>query len=425
MIKSKKLRRKLMMLFWMSVIGVIGMTAFYVDRRIPDQLSMVVNEPEEFDFALPFEVTLLSESEEVMLGNESNIPANEIRLKAEEPLSLLVKHKGTYQLGMKLFGKVQLKEIRLEVEETRYAVPCGMPVGIYMKSNGIMVIGTGQIRDENGEEKEPAYGILQTGDYIEAINGQPLHDKEALITSLNRIGESEALLRIRRSGDCMEVAVNPVKAEDGTYKLGAWVRDDTQGIGTMTYVGKNGQFGALGHGISDSDTGRIVEMKDGNLYETEILGIEKGSVGNPGVMAGVIYYGPGTVLGEVDQNTENGIFGIIGEKMEYLLDYPAMEVGYRQDVKKGTAYIRSSVSGQMCDYTIEIQKADLNPVQENKSLVIKVTDPELLRLTGGIVQGMSGSPIIQDGKLVGAVTHVFINDPTRGYGIFIEDMMEH
>ena len=165
-------------------------------------------------------------------------------------------------------------------------------------------------------------------------------------------------------------------------------------------------------------------MKDGNLYETEILGIEKGSIGKPGVMAGIIYYGPGTVLGSVTHNTENGIFGTIGSKMEYLLDNPAMEIGYRQDVKKGKAYIRNNVSGQLRDYEIEIQKVDLNPIQDNKSLVIKVTDPELLRITGGIVQGMSGSPIIQDGKLVGAVTHVLVNDPTKGYGIFIENMLE-
>ncbi|MGN0159350.1 MAG: SpoIVB peptidase [Brotaphodocola sp.] len=422
--KTKKFRRYLIWIFWLGILGIVGMTLFYVDRRIPDRLSMVVGEREELNLALPFEVTLLSESEEVILENQSNIPANEIRLKADEPLSLFARKEGTYQLGMKLFGKIQLKEIRLDVVETQYAVPCGMPVGIYMKSNGIMVIGTGRVTDAFGQESEPAYGILQSGDYIEAINGQPLQDKEALITNLNRIGDSEALLRIRRNGTCMEVNMNPVRSEDGNYKLGAWVRDDTQGIGTMTYVDLNGNFGALGHGISDSDTGKIVELKDGNLYETEILGIEKGSIGKPGVMAGIIYYGPGTLLGNVTQNTENGIFGTVGEKMGYLLDYPVMEVGYRQDVKKGQAYIRSNVSGQLRDYEIEIQKVDLNPIQDNKSLVIKVTDPELLRITGGIVQGMSGSPIIQDGKLVGAVTHVLVNDPTRGYGIFIENMLE-
>lgn len=386
--KTRKFRRCLLWMFWMGIVGIIGMTVFYVERRIPKQFSMTVGELEELNFALPFEVTLMSESEEVVLGNPSDIPSNEIRLKAEEPLSLFASKEGTYRLGMKLFGKIQFKEIQVDVVKSQYAVPCGIPVGIYMKSDGVMVIGTGKITDAQGQEVEPAYGVLQSGDYIEAINGQPIQDKEALITSLNRIGESEALLRIRRDGKFMDVSMNPVQSEDGSYKLGAWVRDDTQGIGTMTYVDKNGRFGALGHGISDSDTGEIVQMKHGNLYETEILGIEKGNIGKPGVMAGVIYYGPGTLLGTVTHNTENGIFGTVGTKLEYLMENQAMEIGYRQDIKKGKAYIRSNVSGQLRDYEIEILKVDLNPVQENKSLVIRVTDPELLRITGGIVQGM-------------------------------------
>lgn len=420
----QRFRRYLIWTFWLGLIFTVGFTCYYVERRIPDRLNVVANEQETFDFALPFEVTMLSDSEEVVLGNESNIPSNEIRLKVDEPLSLYVKNKGTYRLGLKLFGKIQFKEIELDAVETQYAVPCGSPVGIYLKSRGVMVIGTGRVTGADGEESEPAFGVLQSGDYIEAINGQPLQDKEALITNLNRIGESEALLRIRRNGESMDVSVNPVKAEDGSYKLGAWVRDDTQGIGTMTYVDLNGNFGALGHGISDSDTGRVVEITDGALYETEILGVEKGSVGKPGVMAGVIYYGPGTQLGSVTRNTENGIFGTVNDKMKRELQGQAIEVGYRQDVKKGRAYIRSDVSGTLQDYEIEIQKVDYNPLQVNKSLVIHITDPELLKITGGIVQGMSGSPIIQDGKLVGAVTHVFVNDPTRGYGIFIEDMLD-
>lgn len=418
-------RRCLVWSFWLGILFTIGYTWYYVDRRIPDRLSVVAQEKEEFDFELPFGVTLLSESEEVVLGNESDIPSNEIRLKIDEPFSLYAKDQGSFRLGLELFGKIRFKEIQLDVVDTQYAIPCGTPVGIYLKSKGIMVIGTGRVTDERGQEMEPAYGVLQTGDYIEAINGEPLRDKEALITNLNRIGESEALLRVRRNGARMNIRMNPVKAEDGNYKLGAWVRDDTQGIGTMTYVDLNGNFGALGHGISDSDTGKVVEIGEGALYETEILGIEKGTTGSPGVMAGVIYYGPGTQLGTVTENTEIGIFGNVNEKMKKSLTGNPVEVGYRQDVKKGQAWLRSDVSGQVRDYEIEIQKVDLNPVQTNKSLVIKVVDEELLRLTGGIVQGMSGSPILQDGKLVGAVTHVFIQDSTRGYGIFAEDMLRH
>ena len=423
--KKSLFGRFLIWTFWLGLFMSVGFTWYYVERRIPNHLSVVVKEKEEFDFSLPFDVTLLSESEEVVLGNQSDIPSDEIRLKVDEPFSLYAKNLGSYRLGLKLFGRFQFKEIQLDVVDTHYAIPCGIPVGIYLKSNGVLVIGTGRIQCQNGEEVEPAYGVLQSGDYIEAINGEPLRDKEALISNLNHSGGQEALLRVRRNGEEMEIRMNPVQASDGNYKLGAWVRDDTQGIGTMTYVDTNGNFGALGHGISDSDTGEVVEIKEGALYETEIMGIEKGSAGNPGVMAGVIYYGPGSRLGSIEANTKVGIFGKVNEKLQRSLHGEAVEIGYRQDVKKGQAWVRSDVSGEVRDYEIEIQRVDYNPIQENKSLVIRVVDEELLRLTGGIVQGMSGSPILQDGKLVGAVTHVFVQDSTRGYGIFVEDMMRH
>ena len=425
MTQREKFRRCLVLTFWLGLIFTIGFTWYYMRRRIPDRLCIVVDEEETLDLELPFDVVLKSESEEVVLKNASDIPSDEIRLKTNQPLSLYAKNQGSYRLGLKLFGRIQFKEIEIDVVDTQYAVPCGLPTGIYLKSKGVMVIGTGRIKNTAGEEVEPSYGVLQSGDYIETINGEPLKSKEALITSLNRIGESEALLRIRREGREFEVRVNPVKTEDGSCKLGAWVRDDTQGIGTITYVDANGNFGALGHGISDADTGRVVEIEEGALYETEILGIEKGTIGSPGVMAGVIYYGPGSQTGVITENTENGIFGKVNDKMRDSLEQEAIEVGYRQDVKKGQAWLRSSVSGEIRDYEIEIQRVDYNPLQKNKSLVLRVVDQELLRLTGGIVQGMSGSPIIQDGKLVGAVTHVFVQDSTRGYGIFVEDMLKH
>ena len=412
-------------------LGILGRPGLYgglwlVLCRASDSGTFQCCGGEETSFSLdlPLYTTLLSESEEVILKGDSGIPQDEIRIRPDQEFSLYARKDGNFRLGLKLFGTIPFKEISVNVEDACYAVPCGMPVGIYLKSRGVMVIGTGKVTDENGSEAEPAYGILQSGDYIEAINGEPLSDKEALITSLNRMGESEALLRVRRGGRELELSVDTVKTADGSRKLGAWVRDDTQGIGTMTYLKPDGGFGALGHGISDSDTGRVVEIENGALYETEILGIEKGSAGNPGVMAGVIYYGPGSRLGSVAQNTDCGIFGTAGQAFCDAVGQQTMEVGHRQDVKRGKAWIRSCVSGEACDYEIEIQRVDYSPAKENKSLVFQVTDERLLRLTGGIVQGMSGSPILQNGKLVGAVTHVFVQDSTRGYGIFVEDMLK-
>lgn len=421
---GKRFYQILTVIFWTSLVFTAGYGWYYTEHQIPEHLSIAEGEEESLTLDLPFYTTLLSESEEVVLKGDSGIPQEEIRIRPDQEFSLYAKKDGSFRLGLKLFGTIPFKQIDVDVSETCYAVPCGMPVGIYLKSRGVMVIGTGKVTDENGMESEPAYGVLQSGDYIEAINGQPLSDKEALITNLNRMGESEALLRVRRAGKEMELSVDTVKTEDGSRKLGAWVRDDTQGIGTMTYLMQDGSFGALGHGISDSDTGRVVEIEDGALYETEILGIEKGSAGNPGVMAGVIYYGPGSRLGSVEKNTDCGIFGMAGEAFSRNVLQQKLEVGHRQDVKKGKAWIRSYVSGEACDYEIEIQRVDYSPEKENKSLVFQVTDERLLKITGGIVQGMSGSPILQNGKLVGAVTHVFVQDSTRGYGIFVEDMIK-
>lgn len=421
---GKYFYRILILVFWAGLVFTAGYGWYYAEHQIPEHFSVAEGEETSFSLDLPLYTTLLSESEEVILKGDSGIPQDEIRIRPDQEFSLYARKDGNFRLGLKIFGTIPFKEISVNVEDACYAVPCGMPVGIYLKSRGVMVIGTGKVTDENGSEAEPAYGILQSGDYIEAINGEPLSDKEALITSLNRMGESEALLRVRRGGRELELSVDTVKTADGSRKLGAWVRDDTQGIGTMTYLKPDGGFGALGHGISDSDTGRVVEIENGALYETEILGIEKGSAGNPGVMAGVIYYGPGSRLGSVAQNTDCGIFGTAGQAFCDAVGQQTMEVGHRQDVKRGKAWIRSCVSGEACDYEIEIQRVDYSPAKENKSLVFQVTDERLLRLTGGIVQGMSGSPILQNGKLVGAVTHVFVQDSTRGYGIFVEDMLK-
>ena len=421
---GKYFYRILILVFWAGLVFTAGYGWYYAEHQIPEHFSVAEGEETSFSLDLPLYTTLLSESEEVILKGDSGIPQDEIRIRPDQEFSLYARKDGNFRLGLKLFGTIPFKEISVNVEDACYAVPCGMPVGIYLKSRGVMVIGTGKVTDENGSEAEPAYVIVQAGDYIEAINGEPLSDKEALITSLNRMGESEALLRVRRGGRELELSVDTVKTADGSRKLGAWVRDDTQGIGTMTYLKPDGGFGALGHGISDSDTGRVVEIENGALYETEILGIEKGSAGNPGVMAGVIYYGPGSRLGSVAQNTDCGIFGTAGQAFCDAVGQQTMEVGHRQDVKRGKAWIRSCVSGEACDYEIEIQRVDYSPAKENKSLVFQVTDERLLRLTGGIVQGMSGSPILQNGKLVGAVTHVFVQDSTRGYGIFVEDMLK-
>jgi len=411
--------------FWIFLALGSAAAWMYVRYAVPDRLNLIVSEEEIFNFSLPPGVTLESESEEVVLSDASNIPAGQVHVQTDKAVSMYGATEGSFQVGMKLFGVIRMKDIQVDVVDTAYAMPCGVPVGIYLKANGVMVVGTGEIVNEAGNVVEPAYGVLKSGDYIEKVNGKALEDKNDLISAVSACNGAPVQLEVRRDGELMKMELNPVRAEDGSYKLGAWVRDDTQGIGTVTYVDMNGAFGALGHGISDSDTGMLVDIEGGELYETQILGIEKGASGKPGVMSGVIYYGKGTRLGAVASNTEEGVFGTVNSKFLETVRSEAIPIGFRQDAHKGQAFIRSNVSGEVKDYEIQIQKVDYTGLQKNKGMVIQVTDEELLELTGGIVQGMSGSPIIQDGKLIGAVTHVFIQDSTKGYGIFIENMLSH
>ena len=189
-----------------------------------------------------------------------------------------------------------------------------------------MVIGTGRITGSDGMETDPAYGKLKSGDYIEAINGSPMNTKEELVDAVSRTGGGEAHLTVRREGERLEVRVQPVKSSEGQYRLGVWVRDDTQGIGTITYVDMNGKFGALGHGISDSDTGELVEAQEGALYSTQIMGIEKGTIGRPGLLSGVIYYGPGSHMGDIFQNTNEGIFGTVTQPFNKQLTASPIEL---------------------------------------------------------------------------------------------------
>lgn len=289
--RKEKLRKSLIVLFWAGLVVLAGSSYFYMQWSIPDRLNVVVDQEENFHFSLPVKVSLKSESEEVVLNNGSNIPSDEIHLQLDQPFSLYSENEGTYHLNMKLFGLFSLKDIEVDVSDTKYAVPCGLPIGIYMKSDGLMVIGTGEVTTKNGDIIDPADGVLKSGDYIEAINGVPAVNKKDMIQAVNSSGGGALTLSVRRDGEEMPVEMTPVETADGDFKLGLWIRDDTQGIGTMTYISTNGEFGALGHGISDSDTGMLVQTSGGELYDTEIMGIEKGTFGKPGVMSGVIYYG--------------------------------------------------------------------------------------------------------------------------------------
>ena len=301
----------------------------------------------------------------------------------------------------------------------------GEPVGIYIKTKGVLVLGIQNVKTADNRTCSPAEHKLESGDYILAMNEEDISSKAQFISCLQKNEEKEAVLTISRNGEEQQIKIQPVYSEeDHCYQIGAWIRNDTQGIGTVTYITEDGNFAALGHGISDCDLGVQLNIAGGSIYETDIASIMKGKAKDPGQVIGTIDYIPEKYLGNIGINSTCGIFGLIKNHQENFRNGQLMEVADASEIKTGKAFVRTSIRGESRDYSIEIEKISLGKKDAQKALRIKITDPDLIALTGGIIQGESGSPIIQDGKLIGAVTHVFVDDPTRGYGICAETMME-
>lgn len=317
------------------------------------------------------------------------------------------------------------KEVSADTVSSDTVIPGGMPVGIYLETEGVMVLGTEKITGADGEMTEPARHLVKAGDYIVECNGKKIADKKRLQDTLKKLDAEEVVLKLRRDSGYLDVKIKPVRNKKNQYMLGIWVRDNAQGLGTVTFLNTDSRFGALGHGIHDTDTNTLMEIKAGRVYETSIRSIQKGAGGKPGGIEGIIVYNRYNVLGTIDKNTDCGIFGTLERTDNLFRNTEPVGIMATDEIKKGDAFIRCCVEGKVKEYKIRITKTDKHTKEENKGLEIKVTDPELLEITGGIIQGMSGAPILQNGKIAGAVTHVFVNDPARGYGIFIENMLKH
>lgn len=317
------------------------------------------------------------------------------------------------------------KEVSADTVSSDTVIPGGMPVGIYLETEGVMVLGTEKITGADGKMTEPARHLVKAGDYIVECNGKKIADKKRLQDTLKKLDAEEVVLKLRRDSGYLDVKIKPVRNKKNQYMLGIWVRDNAQGLGTVTFLNTDSRFGALGHGIHDTDTNTLMEIKDGRVYETSIRNIQKGAGGEPGGIEGIIVYNRYNVLGTIDKNTDCGIFGTLERTDNLFRNTEPVGIMATDEIKKGDAVIRCCVEGKVKEYKIRITKTDKHTKEENKGLEIKVTDPELLEITGGIIQGMSGAPILQNGKIAGAVTHVFVNDPARGYGIFIENMLKH
>lgn len=302
-------------------------------------------------------------------------------------------------------------------------IPVGKTVGITVTMNGVSVVNTAEFETETGKMCSPAAesGILP-GDKLIELGGKEITSVHDLEEATKNLKPEELTIVYERSGKRHESGIMPrADISDGKLRIGVWVKDSASGIGTITYYDPECKaFGALGHGICTA-SGSLIEITGGSIAEAEISSVKKGEKGTPGELSGT-FSDKNKILGEVGANTDTGVFGHVLADAE-VLGAAAIPVAKRDEVHEGDAKIMSNIEGRnTCEYSVKITKIN-DDESSHKGMIIKVTDPSLLEKTGGIVQGMSGSPIIQDGKLVGAITHVFINDPTRGYAIFIENMM--
>ncbi|MEA4973078.1 MAG: SpoIVB peptidase [Candidatus Metalachnospira sp.] len=320
-------------------------------------------------------------------------------------------------------GQVTSASAVFSESEEKMLIPGGSVIGVTLESNGILVLGTGNVTGQDRHVYSPAEKILKEGDIILKADGVELNDKEALLKVVKNSSE-DVTLTVFRDNEVIDVNVTPIKCiEDGSRKIGVWVRDSTQGIGTLTYIDPDDlSFGALGHGVYDADTGELMSLKSGNLVGSTLTGIRKSEKGIPGELSGVL--NKSVIFGNVNANTECGIYGTVSSDATKALYSDPIPVANIDEIKTGEASVLCSLDGkEVKEYKIMIEGINADASEADKGLVIRITDEELKNATGGIVQGMSGSPIIQNGKLIGAVTHVFVREPTKGYGIFAVSML--
>lgn len=396
--RQKKYRKFLWYALAGTLLGLFVLIYGTLKENIPDELFVYADE--ETDWETFFDNPLISYDETVEVSQN-----------------------GSYQIRCSWLGVLPLKTIKVNTVEKQEVLAGGSPVGIYMETKGVLVIDSGEITDREGIRRTPAEHIIQPGDYICEIDGEVLTGKKQLMQLVKENQGEPMELQVIRHQETIQLEMTPVQTADGSYKLGIWVRDNIQGIGTLTFVEPDGTFGALGHGISDVDTGERLEISDGDLYHADILSIQKGTAGTPGELRGVINYREENRIGTICGNSQYGIRGQM-EPGKYAESMKKIPTGLKQEIQTGKAEIRCDIGDGIREYQCEILEIDSNAKDTNKCFVLRITDDDLLSRTGGIVQGMSGSPVLQNGKLIGAITHVFVNDPTKGYGIFIENMME-
>ena len=331
------------------------------------------------------------------------------------------------KIEFKLFHLIPIKTQKLKVLQNDKVLVSGAAIGLVLKTDGVLVVGSSPISTIDGEYDAMVDNDIKLGDIILQIQGENIDNVASIKKIINeKDNENKELdVLIKRNNKEVKTKLKPCyDTKSESYKIGIWARDDAYGIGTLTYIDANDRFGALGHPICDSDTHSQIDLDSGKVYNCSILGVEKGVTGDPGEIHGLFMQGKNE-QGIVEKNNSYGVFGTINENSPLKDSAQEMNIGGRLSVKPGKAQIRCCLDGNKIEtFDIDIIKTNFQNYSNEKSMVIRVVDNDLIQRSGGIVQGMSGSPIIQNDKIVGAVTHVFVNDPTKGFGVYLDWMIE-
>ena len=359
-------------------------------------------------------------------ANGTNMPVIQASNLGGSEQSSKYETAGTFELNLNLFGTIPVKEIDVNVIPKTKVVPMGNLIGAKLYTSGVLVVGMSEIQGDDQQKHKPYEGSgIEEGDMIVEMDSKKIANTDELVETVNSSKGKVIQIKYVRNDETITTSIQPIKSEDNEYKLGLWVRDAAAGVGTLTfYEPSTGKFAALGHGIVDVDTGDIINIANGELVTSNLVAIKKGEKGTPGEIKGSI--DSGVTIGNISKNTNFGVFGLVSNKNNLNLNgAKEYEVALRSEIQTGEAEIICELeNGKKEKYKIEISKIYTSNNYDNKSMMIKITDERLLQKTGGIIQGMSGSPIIQNGKFVGAITNVLVSDPTTGYAIFGDLMVK-
>ncbi|MDQ1145127.1 MAG: SpoIVB peptidase [Bacillus sp. (in: firmicutes)] len=397
-----------------SLISLIYFQPIQQYLAIPKTITVFEGQDYTFKKAAPVSAALQSHNSNITLDQE------------EHAVSVKASEKGNNEMLLEFAG-IPIKKVDVHVLKDFRVIPGGQSIGVKLNTVGVLVVGHHLINTDNGKKSPGEIAGIKVGDIITEINGHKIEkmtDVAPYVQSAGQDGDALDMVISRESGK-FTTKLTPLKDKgENTYKLGLYIRDSAAGIGTMTFMHpQSKKYGALGHVISDMDTKKPIVVEDGQIVRSTVTSIEKGSNGDPGEKL-ARFSSDREIVGNIQKNSPFGIFGELNKDLKNgIMDKP-LPIALSHQVKEGPAKILTVVNDDRVEeFNIEIVSTIPQKFPATKGMVIKVTDPKLLEKTGGIVQGMSGSPIIQDGKLVGAVTHVFVNDPTSGYGVHIEWML--